>query len=165
LLRAVALLHEAGCRADLAIAGHGSDEPALRALAGELGIIGRVRFLGTLAQDALAGLLRVSDIFAMPSTSETQSMVLVQAMASGIPVVAANARALPEFVTDANGALVDQHDAGALAGVLRDLIAAPDLRRALGAEGRRCAEMHDTETVADEWERLYRSVREGSLAA
>jgi len=165
LLHAVARLQAAGCPSDLAIAGHGSQEAALRALACELGIVGRVRFLGTLGQDALACLLRVSDVFAMPSTSETQSMVLVQAMASGIPVVAANARALPEFVTDANGALVDPHDADALARALSDLIAAPERRRALGAEGRRRAEKHDTETIADAWETLYRSVMQGSLAA
>ncbi|MBS0559316.1 MAG: glycosyltransferase [Proteobacteria bacterium] len=165
LLRALALLRAAGCDADLAIAGHGSQEEALRALACELGIAGSVRFLGTLGQDALAELLRVSEVFAMPSTSETQSMVLVQAMASGIPVVAANARALPEFVTEANGALFDPHDAAALAGALAGLLAAPERRRALGAAGRRQAEKNDTETIADTWEALYGSVLQGNLAA
>ena len=61
----------------------------------------------------LARLLRISDTFAIMSTSETQSMVLLQAMASGVPVVAANSRALPEFVVPANGVLVDPHDVSA----------------------------------------------------
>jgi len=59
------------------------------------------------------------------STSETQSMVLLQAMASGVPVVAANSRALPEFVSPSNGVLVDPHDVTRLTQVLADLLASP----------------------------------------
>ena len=58
LLRAVAALRDDGVAAELAIAGHGSHEPVLRAIATELGIAGQVRFLGTLAQDELARLLQ-----------------------------------------------------------------------------------------------------------
>ena len=76
------------------------------------------------------------------STSETQSMVLLQAMASGVPVVAADTRALPEFVGPANGVLVDPHDAARLARALAELLAAPERRRQLGAGGRRSAERH-----------------------
>jgi 1,2-diacylglycerol 3-alpha-glucosyltransferase len=101
-----------------------------------LRIANQVRFLGTLLQDELAQSLRISDTFAIMSTSETQSMVLLQAMASGIPVVAANSRALPEFVSHANGALVDPHDPAALARALGDLLAAPSQRCALGTAGR-----------------------------
>jgi glycosyltransferase involved in cell wall biosynthesis len=158
ILHAMAALRDQGIAAELAIAGHGSHEPVLRVLAAELRIAERVRFLGTLAPDDLARLLQISDIFAMMSTSETQSMVLLQAMASGVPVVAANTRALPEFVGPANGVLVDSHDSARLAAAFAELLAAPDLRRRLGSAGRRSAETYGVETVTDAWEVLYRSV-------
>ena len=165
LLRAIAALRERGMAVGLAIAGHGSHEPALRALAAELRIDRQTRFYGTLVQEELAGLLRISDTFAIMSTSETQSMVLLQAMASGIPVVAADTRALPEFVGPENGVLVDPHDAAQLARVLADLLGSPERRQRLGAAGRQRAEDYCVETVTDAWEALYRSVLHGSSAA
>jgi glycosyltransferase involved in cell wall biosynthesis len=165
LLRAVAALRDQGVAVELAIAGHGSHEPILRTLATELRIDQQVRFFGTLAQDELARLLRISDAFAIMSTSETQSMVLLQAMASGVPVVAADARALSEFVGPANGVLVDPHDAARLAQALGDLLASPERRRQLGSAGRQCAERYRVETITDEWETLYRSVLDRSSAA
>jgi 1,2-diacylglycerol 3-alpha-glucosyltransferase len=164
LLQALAALRDDGVVAELTIAGHGSHEPILRRLAAELLIDRQVRFLGTLAQDDLAQLLRISDTFAIMSTSETQSMVLLQAMACGIPVIAAAARALPEFVRPANGVLVDPHDPARLARVLPDMLASPERRRAMGSAARRSAERYGVETVTDEWEALYRSVLQGSSA-
>src|SRR6202044_1745374 len=140
LLHALAALRKDDVDVGLTIAGHGSHEPILRRLAAELLIEHRGRVLGTLAQEDLALLLRASDIFAIISTSETQSMVLLQAMASGIPVIAADSRALPEFVNPKNGVLVDPNDPARLARELRALLAAPERRRAMGAGGRRAAE-------------------------
>ncbi len=165
LLHAVAALRDGGIIADLAIAGHGSHEPVLRTLAADLGLVEQIKFFGTMPQKTLALLLRISDAFAIMSTSETQSMVLLQAMASGVPVVAAQARALPEFVSPANGVLVDPHDPARLASALGMLLASPDRRRRLGAGGRRSAEKYSVEAVTDSWEALYRSVRRGSEAA
>jgi glycosyltransferase involved in cell wall biosynthesis len=165
LLRAVALLREQGTLVDLALAGHGSQEPVLRSLAAGLGVAAQVKFLGTLPHEELAPLLRVSDAFAIMSTSETQSMVLLQAMASGVPVIAANSRALPEFVGPDNGILVDPHDPAPVARALAGLIASPERRRLLGVAGRRRAEKHSVEAVTDAWESLYGSVLQGRLAA
>jgi glycosyltransferase involved in cell wall biosynthesis len=164
LLHAVAAMRDRGVVTELAIAGHGSHEPILHGLAAALGIEAQVKFLGTLPQNDLAGLLQASDTFAIMSTSETQSMVLLQAMASGVPVVAAATRALPEFVGPANGILVEPDDPAALARALGDLLAAPEQRRLLGSGGRQSAEKYAVETVTDEWETLYRSVLPGRFA-
>jgi 1,2-diacylglycerol 3-alpha-glucosyltransferase len=161
LFRALAVLRDLGVTAELAVAGHGSHEQSLRALATQLRIAGQIRFFGTLPQNELAQLLRVSDTFAIMSTSETQSMVLLQAMASGVPVVAADTRALPEFVGPANGVLVAPHDPVRLAQTLAELLASPERRRQLGLGGRRSAERYSTETVTDTWETLYWSVLNG----
>jgi 1,2-diacylglycerol 3-alpha-glucosyltransferase len=165
LLQAMAALRDYGVDAELNIAGHGSHEAILRRVAAELRLDDRVRFQGTLAQPDLAELLRVSDIFAIMSTSETQSMVLLQAMASGVPVIAADSRALPEFVGAANGILVDPHDPALLARAIADMLASPERRSALGSAGRLRAERYDIETITDEWEALYRSVLQRSSAA
>jgi 1,2-diacylglycerol 3-alpha-glucosyltransferase len=157
LLHAVAALRDHDVAVELMIAGHGSHEPILRMLAAELRIGQQVRFLGTLAQEDLAALLRISDTFAIMSTSETQSMVLLQAMACGIPVVAADSRALPEFVSPTNGVLVGPHDPVALARALGDILASPERRRTMGAAGRKTAERYGIETVTDRWEALYQS--------
>jgi glycosyltransferase involved in cell wall biosynthesis len=158
LFRAVAGLARGGVAGSLAIAGHGSHEAALRSLATELGIESRVKFLGTLTQAELAALFQAGDVFTIMSTSETQSMALLQAMASGLPVVAANSRALPEFVTEGNGRLVNADDETALTSVLRDLLDTPEQRRALGAGGLRSAREYGVETVCDSWEAIYEAV-------
>jgi 1,2-diacylglycerol 3-alpha-glucosyltransferase len=162
LLHAITLLRDHGVDAELSIAGHGSHEAILRRLVAELRIDRQVRFFGTLPQDELAKLLQASDAFAIMSTSETQSMVLLQAMASGLPVIAAETRALPEFVSAASGTLVDPHDPVRLAGALAEVLASPERRRAMGSAGRRSSENYGIETITDAWETLYRSVRQGS---
>lgn len=165
VLHATAALRDQGVAATLAIAGHGSHESILRNLAAKLRIADRVRFLGTLAHEELALLLQISDTFVIMSTSETQSMVLLQAMACGVPVVAARTRALPEFVGPDNGALTDPHDAAGLAQVLGGLLAAPVRRRDMGAAGRRRAEKFSVAAVTDRWEILYRSMLPADQAA
>jgi glycosyltransferase involved in cell wall biosynthesis len=165
LLHALAGLHDRLVTATLAIAGHGSHERILRDLAAELRIVDHVKFIGTLAQPKLAQLLQISDTFAIMSTSETQSMVLLQAMASGIPVVAADTRALPEFVGPDNGVLVKPYDVQQLTGAFADLLSNRERRQQLGAAGRARAEQFGTEKVADHWERLYRSMSSRSAAA
>ncbi len=157
LLHAVAALRDRNVTAELAIAGHGSHEPILRRLAVELRIVDQVKFLGTLTHPDLAQLFQISDAFAIMSTSETQSMVLLQAMASAVPVVAADTRALPEFVGGDNGVLVNPHDTAGLAGAFAALLASPERRRNLGAGARARALRYGIGPVTDTWERIYAS--------
>jgi glycosyltransferase involved in cell wall biosynthesis len=165
VLHALAQLRDKNMTAHLAIAGHGSHESILRQMAVELRIVDQVKFLGTLPQPALAQLFQISDTFAIMSTSETQSMVLLQAMAAGVPVVAANSRALPEFVGPDNGMLIDPDDSAQLASALHALLAEPARRRSLGAGGRARALQHGIAPVTDAWERIYATTAAARLAA
>jgi 1,2-diacylglycerol 3-alpha-glucosyltransferase len=123
LIRAVARLREAMPRITLAIAGHGSARTELERLSDSLGIQGNIRFFGTLEQHALADLLRASDVFAIASTSETQSMTLLQAMACGVPAVGVRALALPEYIEDGRtGTIVPPGDDAAMAEAIRTLL-------------------------------------------
>jgi glycosyltransferase involved in cell wall biosynthesis len=164
ILRAVALLPDAGRPVTLALAGHGAAERPLRALAAELGIGRRVLFTGTLAKPQLARLFQQAEIFVNMSASETQSMALLQAMACGLPAVGANCRALPEFIGDTRGFVIDCRDHVALAERIGLLLANSDLRAALGHNAAAFARRFSIEAVADQWERAYRGLADRAAA-
>ncbi|MFZ5963192.1 glycosyltransferase [Thalassococcus sp. BH17M4-6] len=126
--------------AELTVIGDGPDRAALERQAQGL----NVRFLGYQSQDAVAAALRDTDIFVLPSFAEGVPVVLMEAMAAGVPVVTTRIAGVPELVEDgASGRLVPPGDGAALTAALRDLLADPALRQAMGAKGR--------ETVAREY--------------
>lgn len=155
ILHALALLKQRIPSAELVIAGHGSQERHLRALVQRIGLETNVRFVGTLPKSSLAELFQASDVFVTMSTSETQGMALLQAMACGIPVIGANARALPEYIANDRGFLVEASDAASLADRLADLFGHSDLQSRLGGSGASYVKQFTTERIADQWERHY----------
>jgi len=162
VLHALALLPAAP---QLALAGHGAHEPVLRRLAVELGVADRVVFLGTLLPAELARVFGAADLFAMMSTSETQSMASLQAMACGLPVLAPDRGAIAEFVSPSTGRLVPPDDAAALAAAIADLLADPAGRVRMGEAAHRLAQRHSVEAVSDAWENLYQSLLPAGSAA
>jgi glycosyltransferase involved in cell wall biosynthesis len=96
LLDAVSLLPQDDFQ--LAIAGHGLYEQALRKQVQTLGLEDRVNFIGFVDPADLPPLYNSADIFVMPSPEELQSIATLEAMACGKPILAADARALPELV-------------------------------------------------------------------
>lgn len=143
----------------LAIAGHGTHETHLRDLAGRLGLGARVVFLGTLAPPRLAQLFAAADLFALMSTSETQSMATLQAMACGLPVIVPRDGPLAEFVTHATGRLVAPDDPAAIAAAMAELLADGPLCLRMGEAGRAVACRHAVEPVTTAWEHLYQSMQ------
>jgi glycosyltransferase involved in cell wall biosynthesis len=115
-----------------------------------------VRFTGFLPPPRVAEVLAAADYFAMPGDVELQSIATLEAMAAGLPVLAANAGALPELVTDGvNGALFranDPCDAGAR---MCDLIAARARHDAMAAASRARAAQHDVRSTIDAYRALY----------
>ena len=139
LLRAVATLEPGSFR--LRIAGDGPERPALEEEAAHLGLDGAVELLGT--REDVGDLLAAADVFVLSSDSEGLPMSVLEAMASGLPVVASAVGGIPELVRDeGTGVLVPPRDPGALAAALEALIAQPALRARLGEAGRRRIE-HD----------------------
>ncbi len=118
------------------IIGGGRREGEMRQLAAEMGLAGRVYFLGP--RDDVPDLLAALDIFVLPSHSEGVSLALLEAMAAGLPVIATAVGGLPEVVTDGeNGLLIPPQDPEALAQALARLLADPDLAKKLGESARR----------------------------
>ncbi|MFL1463415.1 glycosyltransferase family 4 protein [Roseococcus sp. DSY-14] len=135
LLRAVAGLEGV----HLAIAGSGGEEGALRALAAELGLGGRVHFAGNLQHPA--ELYRAADLCALASRSESFGLALAEAGWFARPSVAAAVGGVPEVLRDGEtGLLVPPDDADALRAALRSLLEDPARRGRLGAAARRDVE-------------------------
>jgi glycosyltransferase involved in cell wall biosynthesis len=89
VLQALAIANDASLK--LAIAGDGPHRQALEEIVRAAGLGGSTRFLGVVGRDALPDLYASSDAFVMPSTTETQGLVLAEALAAGVLVVAADA--------------------------------------------------------------------------
>jgi glycosyltransferase involved in cell wall biosynthesis len=142
--------------AHLAIAGTGPDAAGLRDRAARLGLAGRVSFLGFVPAADLPAVYRLADVFAIASEAELQSLVTMEAMASGLPVVAADNYALGELVRhEASGFLAAPGHAGEFAGHLDRLAADPALRARMGAESLRVIGGHERHRWLAEWEALY----------
>lgn len=110
-------------------------EDALRSRASELGIADAVSFPGYVSDADLEGLYAIADCFAFPSSNEGFGLPLLEAMARDVPVVCADASALPEVVGDA-ALLVDPDSTTALARAIGDVLTDPELRTRLVAAGR-----------------------------
>jgi glycosyltransferase involved in cell wall biosynthesis len=133
----------------LRVVGTGPELPRLRRQADELQLGSRVEFLGHVAFDRLAGEYRCADVFCLPSRQEGFGIVFLEAMAAGLPIVAARTAALPEVVPDGEcGILVSPGSPDELAGALDRLLSSAGERRRMGEAGRRRAPLFDASLVA-----------------
>ncbi|MBT0566281.1 glycosyltransferase [Williamsia sp. CHRR-6] len=157
-LRAVARVLPDRPQVRLVIIGTGERENELRSLATALGIDHRVSFLG--ARRDVADLLPAMDLVCLSSVHEGVPMVLIEAMAAGVPVVATDCGAVADLVGDGvHGRIVPVGDDRALATALVELIDDPDLRVRLGSAGREHAVAHGSiDATAAGYLRLLREV-------
>jgi glycosyltransferase involved in cell wall biosynthesis len=137
--------HEAVLR----VVGTGPELASLRRQARELRLGRRVQFLGHVAFDRLAGEYRRADVFCLPSRQEAFGIVFLEAMAAGLPIIAARAAAVPEVVLDGVcGILVPAASPDELAQALNRLLSSAEERRRMGEAGRRRAPLYDVSLVA-----------------
>jgi glycosyltransferase involved in cell wall biosynthesis len=156
MLRAFAIAQQAEARQMLAIVGGGSQRGALEKLAADLGIAGQVRFLGV--REDVTGLLQAADGFVLSSVFEGMPLVLLEAGASGLPMVATRAGGNAEvFPPEQRPWLVPSKEPRALAeAMLRISTMTEGERRAAGAAARNFVLTHyNLDSVLDRWEALY----------
>jgi glycosyltransferase involved in cell wall biosynthesis len=157
LLRAMTKL-DPSLGATLTIVGGGDLLAKLKQTTIDLGLAERVTFAGYLSDEELRHTLTAATVFAMPSTAELQSIASLEAMASGLPIVVADAMALPHLVEDGeNGYLFTPGDVDDLAAKLTAVLTKSDddyiaMRRASLA----MIEPHDINRTLDTFEKLYR---------
>lgn len=154
LLEAVALLRGRGIPAVLTIVGEGPLRNELEQIIEQLELASAVRLAGYVGQDDIAAYYDQADVFCLPSLREGLPVVLMEAMARGLPVVASGIMGIPELVEhDQNGLLVPPGRADRLADAIARLANDPQERRRMGEHGhRRVLSEYD---VARSAERLY----------
>lgn len=140
------------------IAGGGDDRERLEKIVRERGLADRVTFAGLVDDAQLVQLLSDAAVFVMPSTAELQSIATMEAMASGLPVVAANAMALPHLVHDGeNGFLYEPRDIEGLERGLRSILeSGTDRYIAMQKASLSIVAAHDIATTLDRFEAIYR---------
>lgn len=157
LLKAVSLL-DRDLDAKLEIVGGGDQLGNLQKLAGTLGIADRVTFTGYVSEAELKRAYTRATVFAMPSIAELQSIATMEAMASALPVVAADAMALPHLVHDGeNGYLFEPGNVQAMADRLTDVLTAnPERLEQMKRASLTIVEAHDINRTISTFESLYR---------
>ena len=139
------------------LVGDGCEKQNLICLCQELGIENRVHFLGFVSvEDGLPEIYRMADIFLTASEIETQGLVLLEAAASGLPIVAVNATCIPEIVHDGvNGFLAEPGDIDTFGSAIRTLLNHSDRKHVMSREGRALASPHDLHATGTLHENLY----------
>lgn len=121
----------------LTLVGAGPDEAALKALARELGISQRVTFTGPQTEAQVLAHMRAADLFCLPSFAEGIPVVLMEAMACGLPCLSTTACGIPELITHGeHGLLVRPGDVQGLAQAMASLLRDAPLRQRMGRAGR-----------------------------
>ena len=146
-------------RIALMLVGTGDGEKQLRDRAVQLGIEDHVYFRGFLPREAMPAVYRECDIFVLPSFNEGMSMALLEAMASGLPVIVSDTGGTDELVCDQeSGLIVPWGDLDRLAGSLERLLADPLLRRKMGRSALASAARFGWDAYAAEHVRLFRGM-------
>ncbi|WP_248966254.1 glycosyltransferase [Sphaerisporangium perillae] len=140
--------------AQAVLVGTGGKRPVLERLAARIGVGERVRFLGFVPDADLPQVYSAADVFAMPGIAELQSIATLEAMASGLPVVAADAMALPHLVAD-NGHLYQPGDVRELARHLTAILTSAELRASMAKASLALAATHDHQHSLARFEAIY----------
>jgi glycosyltransferase involved in cell wall biosynthesis len=141
----------------LTIAGDGPARKELEKISRDLVVEDKVQFLGMVKREKLAGIYREHDMFVTASAMETQGLVVLEAMASGLPVVAVNKYALPDLVKNwRNGFLVGVGDDREMAGKIMKLISDGTMAEKMGREARKMTAEHDLDMTIKKLEEIYK---------
>jgi colanic acid/amylovoran biosynthesis glycosyltransferase len=137
LIEAVEQLLRQGWRVQLRLVGGGSDDASLRQLATRIGVAESVIFEGPVNQNAIRSLYAKADLFCIASFAEGIPVVLMEAMAMGIPCVTTRVAGIPELIRDGvDGLLVAPSDVDGLVEAMARLMADRDLRKKIAKSGR-----------------------------
>ena len=150
LLEAIAIIARTRPQIELRIAGRGSSLDRIKAMVNGLGISGNVRLLGAVTDTERNDLLSTAAVQLMPSRFEGFGLAAAEAMAAGVPLVAAAVGSLPEVVdAPRGGVLVPSGDPAALARETERLLDDPAAREALSLSARQSARRFTWDTVAE----------------
>ena len=156
LLRMFAKVVQSHPRTVLIVAGEGPALAHCKAYVAALGIADQVRFVGYLSRDReLLDCYRAGDLFVFSSKTETQGLVLLEAMALGVPVVSTAYMGTADIVRPQRGARVAPDDEAGFASIVAELLHAPERRAAMSADARAYAATWSAGALTERLGQLY----------
>ena len=154
LLEAFQILRQRISNVELHLLGDGELLEEIRDLAEELGISEKVRFLGS--QSNIYPYLHEGDLFLLPSDYEGMPMTIIEAMGTGLPIVATAVGGVPDMLTHGESGLLTACDPEAVASACEQLLGSEELRRKLGQQAKRDSQRFTAEAMAEHYLEVYR---------
>ena len=147
--------------AELLIVGDGTAKADLEELVSDLGLGDSVKFLGRVMLPELAEIYKTGTLFATASKTETQGIVLIEAAATGLPLIAVDAGAVSELCQNKkNGVLCEPDDVSGLAKAMIKILSDKDLRAKYGEQSLEIAKKHDLRRTLGRFEEIYKTAIE-----
>ena len=154
LLTAFAAAFGGTSNAVLAIGGDGPDRPALEQLANKLGIAEQVTFYGRLSREEVVAAMAAADVFVLPSKYETFGVVVIEALAMGLQVVATRCGGPEDIIEEGDGLLVPVDDTAALTTAMTQL-GSPGTMENRAALREKCRQRFGAVEIAARWLDVY----------
>ena len=158
LVETIELLCGQGCQTHLTVVGGGALESQLRGLLSEKGLRDEVTLTGRRDADEMPELYRQHDVFVSASMQEGMSNAMLEAMASGLPIVTTRCEGVEELISN-NGIVVDDPTPAALAAAVRKLADDRKMLKTMSLAARKKAESFGWAAVAEAYLRLYAKVK------
>ncbi|MGF3554983.1 MAG: glycosyltransferase [Thermoplasmatota archaeon] len=136
----------------------GEYKKSLMNLAKELGVEKNTTFIDFLDWKDYPNIYSIADVFAIPSESELQSIVTLEALASGLPVVVVNKGALPELASLNNGFVFEPKDSRQMADYIVKILMDEKLKKDMGLNSLKLIKKHSMDFVAHQFEKTYEKV-------
>ncbi len=159
LIKSMALIVKETPNAKLMIIGNGPERDALEKLTDQLRLRSHIIFTGYVERQTVLDMLHGSDLFAFPSQSETQGLVVLEALGMGTPVVAVKALGPAEILSDEQGGLLCEATPEDMARKLQILIQNPALRAAKAQEAKTKITKFEISGLTDQLIRCYQSIQ------
>jgi glycosyltransferase involved in cell wall biosynthesis len=158
LIDAVEILHKEGYKFHFTIIGGGPVEPMLCEMVRQKNLDGIVEITGRTDAEGMPDAYRSSDIFISASMQEGMSNAMLEAMASGLPIITTRCEGLDELIAD-NGLIVEQAQAGAIARAIKKLADDRSLCRQMALAARKRAEQFSWSRAAESYLALYERLK------
>ncbi len=146
-------------KAHLVMVGDGTAREKLEKMIKRKKLGSQTHFIGRVIGDDLSQIYRTGTVFVITSKTETQSIVLMEAMASGLPAIAVNAGAVTELVKDGeNGFIFEPNDTDGIASGINTIISNKELREKMSKNALKMIAKHDINYTLSRFEKIYNNV-------
>jgi glycosyltransferase involved in cell wall biosynthesis len=158
LINAVEILHNEDCKLNLTVVGGGQMEQQLKDVVSSKGLGNVIDIAGRIEAESMPKVYRENDIFISATMQEGMSNAMLEAMASGLPIVTTRCEGVQELIAD-NGVIVERTNAEEIARAIRSLADNPQARREMAVAARSRAEQYTWSRIAEEYLTLYERLK------